>query len=57
MLIFRMFLSQVAFLSQGTVGLGEPSGVEYLVGVQFLKDLDCLLPLCDEDTGTVTPML
>ncbi|KAM0057414.1 hypothetical protein Hdeb2414_s0005g00157931 [Helianthus debilis subsp. tardiflorus] len=29
---------QVAFQSQGTVGIGEPCGVEYLVGVQFLND-------------------
>ncbi|KAJ0544874.1 hypothetical protein HanIR_Chr08g0343361 [Helianthus annuus] len=48
---------QVAFLRQGTVGIGEPCGVEYLVGVQFPKDLDCLLPLCNEDTSPVTPML
>ncbi|KAM0061580.1 hypothetical protein Hdeb2414_s0004g00137751 [Helianthus debilis subsp. tardiflorus] len=52
-----MFLSQVAFQSQGTVGIGESCGVEYLVGVQFLKDLDYLLPLCNEDTSPVTPAL
>ncbi|MFS8009510.1 hypothetical protein Hanom_Chr14g01285621 [Helianthus anomalus] len=57
MLIFRMFLSQVTFLRQGTVGIGEPCGVEYLVGVHFLKDLAYLLPLCNEDTSPVTPML
>ncbi|KAM0016232.1 hypothetical protein Hdeb2414_s0030g00708371 [Helianthus debilis subsp. tardiflorus] len=28
-----------------------------LSGVHFLKDLDCLLPLCNEDTSPVTPML
>ncbi|MFS7997279.1 hypothetical protein Hanom_Chr12g01139831 [Helianthus anomalus] len=28
-----------------------------LSGVHFLKDLDGLLPLCDEDTSPVTPML
>ncbi|MFS7908042.1 hypothetical protein Hanom_Chr01g00078521 [Helianthus anomalus] len=39
MLIFRMFLSQVAFQNYGTVGIGEPCGFEYLVGVSFLEVL------------------
>ncbi|MFS7952729.1 hypothetical protein Hanom_Chr07g00610371 [Helianthus anomalus] len=57
MLIFRMFLSQVTSQSYGMVGIGGPCGVEYLVGVQFLEVLAYLLPLCNEDTGPVTPML
>uniref|UniRef100_A0A251V801 Uncharacterized protein n=1 Tax=Helianthus annuus TaxID=4232 RepID=A0A251V801_HELAN len=28
-----------------------------LSGVHFLKDLDCLLPLCNKDTSPVTPAL
>ncbi|KAJ0584063.1 hypothetical protein HanRHA438_Chr05g0216791 [Helianthus annuus] len=28
-----------------------------LSGVHFLKDLNYLLPLCNEDTSPVTPML
>ncbi|MFS7995146.1 hypothetical protein Hanom_Chr12g01114591 [Helianthus anomalus] len=39
MLIFRMFLSQVTFQNYGTVGIGEPCGVEYLVSVQFSRSL------------------
>ncbi|KAM0014179.1 hypothetical protein Hdeb2414_s0037g00732801 [Helianthus debilis subsp. tardiflorus] len=48
---------QVAFQSQGTVGIGEPLEIRALSGVQFLKDLDYLLPLCNEDTSPVTPAL
>ncbi|KAF5795974.1 hypothetical protein HanRHA438_Chr08g0358171 [Helianthus annuus] len=48
---------QVTFLRQGIVGIGEPCGVGYLVGVHFLKDLAYLLPLCNEDTSPVTPAL
>ncbi|KAJ0433945.1 hypothetical protein HanIR_Chr17g0875841 [Helianthus annuus] len=30
---------QVAFQNYGTVGIGEPCGFEYLVGVRFLEVL------------------
>ncbi|MFS7943143.1 hypothetical protein Hanom_Chr06g00496851 [Helianthus anomalus] len=39
MLIFRMFLSQVAFQNYGTVRIGGPCGFEYLVGVHYLEVL------------------
>ncbi|KAM0025715.1 hypothetical protein Hdeb2414_s0021g00577811 [Helianthus debilis subsp. tardiflorus] len=52
-----MYISQVAFLRQGTVGIREPCEVEYLVGIHFLEVLAYLLPLCNEDTSPVTPML
>ncbi|KAM0036563.1 hypothetical protein Hdeb2414_s0014g00427871 [Helianthus debilis subsp. tardiflorus] len=48
---------QVAFQSQGTVGIGEPLEIRVLSGVQFLKDLDYLLTLCNKDTSPVTPAL
>ncbi|KAM0025888.1 hypothetical protein Hdeb2414_s0021g00579991 [Helianthus debilis subsp. tardiflorus] len=52
---FACFFLRLFFRNYGTVRTGEPCGVEYLVGVQFLKDLDYLLPLCNEDTSPVTP--
>ncbi|KAJ0614641.1 hypothetical protein HanIR_Chr02g0064711 [Helianthus annuus] len=45
------------FSNNGTVGIGEPRRFEYLVGVRILKVLAYLLPLCNEDTSPVTPML
>ncbi|KAJ0946677.1 hypothetical protein HanRHA438_Chr01g0006601 [Helianthus annuus] len=48
---------KVTFSNYGTVGIGEPMGIRVLSGVQFLKVLDYLLPLCNEDTSPVTPAL
>ncbi|MFS7928198.1 hypothetical protein Hanom_Chr04g00317951 [Helianthus anomalus] len=48
---------QVTFSNHGAVGVGEPCGVEYLVGIRFLELLAYLLSLCNEDTGPVTPAL
>ncbi|MFS7951802.1 hypothetical protein Hanom_Chr07g00599451 [Helianthus anomalus] len=57
MLIFRMFLSQDTFSNYGTVRIGDHWRFEYLVGVRFLEILVYLLPLCNENTSPVTPML
>ncbi|KAJ0501239.1 hypothetical protein HanHA300_Chr11g0398521 [Helianthus annuus] len=45
------------FQNYGTVGIGEPTGFRVLSGVHFLEVLAYLLPLCNEDTGPVTPAL
>ncbi|KAM0012668.1 hypothetical protein Hdeb2414_s0050g00751351 [Helianthus debilis subsp. tardiflorus] len=37
--------------------MGEPMGIQVLSGVHFLEVLAYLLPLCNEDTGPVTPAL
>ncbi|KAJ0914146.1 hypothetical protein HanPSC8_Chr06g0235301 [Helianthus annuus] len=55
MLIFRMFFLMLHFQNYGTVGIGEPMGIRVLSGVHFLEVLAYLLPLCNEDTGPVTP--
>ncbi|KAF5805417.1 hypothetical protein HanXRQr2_Chr05g0209071 [Helianthus annuus] len=57
MLTFSHVLSQVAFSHYGTVGIGEPMGIRVLSGIHFLEVLAYLLPLCNEDTGPVTPAL
>ncbi|KAJ0951839.1 hypothetical protein HanPSC8_Chr02g0065091 [Helianthus annuus] len=55
MLTFRMFFLRLHFQNYGTVGIGEPMGIRVLSGVHFLEVLAYLLPLCNEDTGPVTP--
>ncbi|KAM0016116.1 hypothetical protein Hdeb2414_s0031g00709491 [Helianthus debilis subsp. tardiflorus] len=61
--ITKLYLASYAqeysgcFSNNGTVGIGEPCGDEYLVGVHFQEVLDYLLPLCNEDTSPVTPAL
>ena len=57
MLIFRMFFLRLHFQNYGTVGIGEPMGIQVLSGVHFREVLAYLLPLCNEDTGPVTPAL
>ncbi|KAJ0501240.1 hypothetical protein HanHA300_Chr11g0398531 [Helianthus annuus] len=58
LLTFSHVLSQVTFFQNyGTVGIGEPTGFRVLSGVHFLEVLAYLLPLCNEDTGSVTPAL
>ncbi|MFS7942798.1 hypothetical protein Hanom_Chr06g00492761 [Helianthus anomalus] len=50
--------SDITKSNHGMVGIGEPCGVEYFVGVRFLEVLAIfLLPLCNEDTSPVTPAL
>ncbi|KAJ0594544.1 hypothetical protein HanRHA438_Chr03g0143161 [Helianthus annuus] len=50
-------MSRLHFQNYGTVGIGEPMGIRVLSGVHFLEVLAYLLPLCNEDTGPVTPAL
>ncbi|KAM0035593.1 hypothetical protein Hdeb2414_s0015g00448191 [Helianthus debilis subsp. tardiflorus] len=50
-------MSRLHFQNYGTVGIGEPMGIRVLSGVRFLEVLAYLLPLCNEDTGPVTPAL
>ncbi|KAJ0716575.1 hypothetical protein HanPI659440_Chr13g0514221 [Helianthus annuus] len=50
-------MSRLHFQNYGTVGMGEPMGIRVLSGVHFLEVLAYLLPLCNEDTGPVTPAL
>ncbi|KAM0060907.1 hypothetical protein Hdeb2414_s0004g00129691 [Helianthus debilis subsp. tardiflorus] len=45
------------FQNYGMVGIGEPMGIRVLSGVHFLEALAYLLPLCNEDTGPVMPIL
>ncbi|KAJ0839134.1 hypothetical protein HanPSC8_Chr14g0603281 [Helianthus annuus] len=52
-----MFFLRLHFQNYGTVGIGEPMGIRVLSGVLFLEVLAYLLPLCNEDTGPVTPAL
>uniref|UniRef100_A0A251S1L3 Uncharacterized protein n=2 Tax=Helianthus annuus TaxID=4232 RepID=A0A251S1L3_HELAN len=49
--------SRLHFQNYGTVGIGEPMGIRVLSGVHHLEVLAYLLPLCNEDTGPVTPAL
>ncbi|KAJ0442070.1 hypothetical protein HanIR_Chr16g0804981 [Helianthus annuus] len=47
---------QVAFFQNyGTVGIGEPTGFRVFSGRSLFRSLSFLLPLCNEDTGPVTP--
>ncbi|KAJ0576918.1 hypothetical protein HanIR_Chr05g0229941 [Helianthus annuus] len=39
------------------VGIGEPTGFRVLSGRSLFRSLSFLLPLCNEDTGPVTPAL
>ncbi|KAJ0428799.1 hypothetical protein HanHA300_Chr17g0650121 [Helianthus annuus] len=48
-------MSRLHFQNYGTVGVGEPMGIRVLSGVLFREVLAYLLPLCNEDTGPVTP--
>ncbi|KAM0064384.1 hypothetical protein Hdeb2414_s0003g00102351 [Helianthus debilis subsp. tardiflorus] len=50
-------MSRLDFQNYGTVGIGEPMGIRVISGVHFLEVLTYLLPLCNEDTGPVTPAL
>ena len=52
-----MFFLRLHFQNYGTVGIGEPMGIQVLSGVHYLEVLAYLLPLCNEDTGPVTPAL
>ncbi|KAJ0618628.1 hypothetical protein HanHA89_Chr02g0055601 [Helianthus annuus] len=52
-----MFFLRLHFQNYGTVGIGEPMGIRVLSGVHFREVLAYLLPLCNEDTGPVTPAL
>ncbi|KAJ0614833.1 hypothetical protein HanIR_Chr02g0066951 [Helianthus annuus] len=53
-----MFFLRLHFQNYGTVGIGEPMGIRVLSGIHFLEVLAFfLLPLCNEDTGPVTPAL
>ncbi|MFS8019245.1 hypothetical protein Hanom_Chr15g01401551 [Helianthus anomalus] len=57
MLIFRMFFLRLHFQKYGTVGIGEPMEIRVLSGRSLFRSLSFLLPLCNEDTGPVTPAL
>ncbi|KAJ0477588.1 hypothetical protein HanRHA438_Chr13g0608061 [Helianthus annuus] len=48
-------MSRLNFSNYGTVGIGAPMGIRVTSGVHFLEVLAYLLPLCNEDTGPVTP--
>ncbi|KAL9998108.1 hypothetical protein Hdeb2414_s0572g00918561 [Helianthus debilis subsp. tardiflorus] len=48
---------KVAFSNYGTVGIGEPIGIRVLSRRSISRSLSFLLPLCNEDTGPVTPAL
>ncbi|KAM0043122.1 hypothetical protein Hdeb2414_s0010g00337571 [Helianthus debilis subsp. tardiflorus] len=50
-------MSRLHLQNYGTVGIGEPMGIRVLNGVHFLEVLAQTLPLCNEDTGPVTPAL
>ncbi|KAM0028998.1 hypothetical protein Hdeb2414_s0018g00520701 [Helianthus debilis subsp. tardiflorus] len=50
-------MSRLHYQNYGTVGIGEPMGIRVLSGVHCLEVLAYLLPLCNEDTGPVTPAL
>ncbi|MFS7905913.1 hypothetical protein Hanom_Chr01g00053301 [Helianthus anomalus] len=52
-----MFFLRLHFQNYGTVGIGEPMEIRVLSSVHFLEVLAYLLPLCNEDTGPVTPAL
>ncbi|KAJ0521726.1 hypothetical protein HanIR_Chr10g0474361 [Helianthus annuus] len=45
------------FQNYGTVGIGEPTGFRVLSGRSLFRSLSILLPLCNENTGPVTPAL
>ncbi|KAJ0913431.1 hypothetical protein HanRHA438_Chr06g0285501 [Helianthus annuus] len=50
-----MFFLRLHFQSHGTVGIGEPTRFRVLSGRSLFRSLSFLLPLCNEDTGPVTP--
>ncbi|KAJ0681652.1 hypothetical protein HanPI659440_Chr16g0638481 [Helianthus annuus] len=52
---FRMFFLRLHFQNYGMVGIGEPMGIRVLSGRSLFRSLSFLLPLCNEDTGPVTP--
>ncbi|KAJ0785890.1 hypothetical protein HanOQP8_Chr02g0048541 [Helianthus annuus] len=52
-----MFFLRWKFSKYGTVGIGEPTGFRVLSGCSLFRSLSFLLPLCNEDTGPVTPAL
>ncbi|KAJ0568078.1 hypothetical protein HanIR_Chr06g0292031 [Helianthus annuus] len=54
---FACSFSGCIFQNYGTVGIGEPTGFRVLSGRSLFRSLSFLLPLCNEDTGPVTPML
>ncbi|KAJ0838709.1 hypothetical protein HanPSC8_Chr14g0598001 [Helianthus annuus] len=43
--------------SMGTVGIGEPMEIRVPSRRSLFRSLNLLLPLCNEDTGPVTPAL
>ncbi|KAJ0568079.1 hypothetical protein HanIR_Chr06g0292041 [Helianthus annuus] len=54
---FACSFSGCIFQNYGTVGIGDPMGFRVLSGRSLFRSLSFLLPLCNEDTGPVTPML
>ncbi|KAJ0640411.1 hypothetical protein HanLR1_Chr16g0615141 [Helianthus annuus] len=52
-----MFFLRLHFQNYGTVGIGEPTGFRVPSGRSLFRSLSFLLPLCNEDTGPVTPAL
>ncbi|KAJ0446488.1 hypothetical protein HanRHA438_Chr17g0799401 [Helianthus annuus] len=45
------------FQNYGTVGIGEPMEIRVPSRRSLFRSLNLLLPLCNEDTGPVTPAL
>ncbi|KAJ0781343.1 hypothetical protein HanPI659440_Chr06g0248191 [Helianthus annuus] len=52
-----MFFLRLHCQNYGTVGIEEPTGFRVISGRSFFRSLSFLLPLCNEDTGPVTPAL
>ncbi|KAJ0494999.1 hypothetical protein HanIR_Chr12g0603951 [Helianthus annuus] len=52
-----MFFLRLHFQNYGTVGIGEPTGFRVPSWRSLFRSLSYLLPLCNEDTGPVTPAL
>ncbi|KAF5814459.1 putative transcription factor interactor and regulator CCHC(Zn) family [Helianthus annuus] len=50
-------MSRLHCQNYGTVGIGEPTGFRVLSRRSISRSLSFLLPLCNEDTGPVTPAL
>ncbi|KAJ0680568.1 hypothetical protein HanPI659440_Chr16g0625621 [Helianthus annuus] len=48
-------MSRLHCQNYGTVGIEEPTGFRVISGRSFFRSLSFLLPLCNEDTGPVTP--
>ncbi|KAM0035802.1 hypothetical protein Hdeb2414_s0015g00450811 [Helianthus debilis subsp. tardiflorus] len=48
-------MSRLHFTNYGTVGIEEPMGIRVLSSRSLFRSLSFLLPLCNEDTGPVTP--